>query len=106
MCRKAQGGAFATTAPVDAGRFRIVAGQEQLRAYRSSPNKERCFCGNCGSPIISRLLEPGAGVRVRVGTLDTRIAARPTAHIFVGSKAHWEEIADQLPQYQELEPGR
>jgi hypothetical protein len=105
MCRKAQGSAFATTAPVDPARFRIVAGADQLRAYRSSPGKERCFCSSCGSPIISRRDAPPM-VRVRVGTLDTPISARPTAHIHVASKAEWEEIADRLPQHPGFEPGR
>jgi hypothetical protein len=26
---------------------------------------------------------------------------KPTAHIFVGSKASWHEILDDLPQYDE-----
>jgi hypothetical protein len=105
MCRKAQGSAFAANAPVEASRFRVVAGEDVLRAYRSSPAKSRHFCSRCGSPIFSRR-DGSPLVRVRIGTLDTPIAARPTAHIFVGSKAGWFEIADRLPQHPALEPGR
>jgi hypothetical protein len=106
MCRKAQGTAFAANAPVPASRFRIVAGEASLRAYRSSPGKERLFCGTCGSPIVSRR-DGAADVRVRIGTLDTRIAARPAAHIHVASKAEWWEIGDDdLPRHAAFEPGR
>jgi hypothetical protein len=105
MCRKAQGSAFATNAPVEAGRFRIVSGAYRLRRYASSPGKWRCFCSGCGSPLFSQ--RDGSGViRLRIGTLDSRIAAGPTAHIHVASKAEWFEILDGLPQYPELEPGR
>ena len=106
MCRKAQGTAFAANAPVETARFRLVAGEELLRTYASSPGKVRCFCSACGSPIYSRR-EAGPGViRLRIGTLDSRIAARPTAHIHVASKAEWFDILDGLPQHPELEPGR
>jgi hypothetical protein len=105
MCRKAQGSAFATNAPVAAAAFRVTRGEEALRAYRSSPDKTRSFCSICGSPIFSRR-DGSPLVRVRLGTLDSPIAARPAAHIFVASKAGWWEIADDLPQYSELEPGR
>src|SRR5689334_12051273 len=105
MCRKAQGSAFGANAAVPAAAFRIVQGEDALRAYRSSPKKERVFCGTCGSPIFSRR-DGATDVRVRIGTLDTPITARPTAHIFVGSKATWWEITDDLPRHAELEPER
>jgi hypothetical protein len=105
MCRKAQGSAFATNAPVPADRFRIVQGEGSLRSYKSSARKERLFCGTCGSPIFSRR-EGANDVRVRIGTLDTRISARPAAHIHVASKAEWWELRDDLPRHPKFEPGR
>ena len=106
MCRKAQGSAFAANAPVLASRFRLVAGVEALRAYRSSPGKERCFCATCGSPIFSRREASPDVLRIRIGTLDSRIAVGPAAHIHVASKAEWYEIRDDLPRHPELEPDR
>ena len=106
QCRKAQGSAFATNAAVNAADFAIVAGEEALTAYESSPGKKRHFCRRCGSPIIStRDTVPGV-VRVRIGTLDSRVDAAPSAHIYAASKAAWEEIHDGLPQYAEIEPAR
>jgi hypothetical protein len=105
MCRKAQGSAFAATAPVPAAAFRIVRGEEALRSYRSSPHKERVFCGTCGSPIFSRR-DGAPELRVRIGTLDTPISARPAAHIHVASKAPWWDLVDDLPRHAEFEPDR
>ena len=106
QCRKAQGSAFASNAAVKATDFAIVAGEDALAAYESSPGKRRHFCRQCGSPIIStRDAVPGV-VRVRIGTLDSNVDATPSAHIYVASKAAWLEIHDGLPQYAGLEPSR
>lgn len=101
QCRKAQGTAFATNAPVDADRFQLVAGEDALTGYQSSPGKLRCFCRFCGSPIFSRRDSLPDVVRVRIGTLDTPTDQRPTAHNYVATKAEWFEIIDDLPQYKE-----
>ena len=37
-------------------------------------------------------------VSVRAGTLDGDPGLRPTIHIYVGSKAPWCDICDDLPQ--------
>jgi hypothetical protein len=106
QCRKAQGSAFAANAPVRTADFAIVAGSGSLAAYESSPGKKRHFCRNCGAPIISTRDSAPEYVRVRVGTLDSSVHARPTAHIFTASKAGWYEIRDGLPQHTGLEPAR
>jgi len=50
-------------------------------------------------------LDPNRGIAVvPMGSLDDDPGIRPTAHIFVGSKAPWFEIADDLPQYKESTP--
>jgi hypothetical protein len=105
-CRKAQGTAFATNGIVDAKNFRINRGEEELTAYESSPGQIKYFCRYCGSPIMSQNEARPDQVRVRLGTIDGDIAERPEAHIFVSSKANWDEICDDLPQFDSREPGR
>jgi len=39
-----------------------------------------------------------------LGTLDTDPGVKATRHVFVGSKAPWHDITDDLPQYEELPP--
>jgi hypothetical protein len=86
-CRHAQGSAFAANAEIKASDFVVLSGAEQIKEYQSSPDKLRTFCGNCGSPLYSRRLSRPQTVRLRIGTLETPIAARPMAHIFASSKA-------------------
>ena len=106
QCRKAQGSAFATNGNVEAGGFKFISGEDELTAYESSPGQTKYFCRNCGSPIMSKNDSSPNTVRVRLGVIESDITERPVAHIFATSKANWEEIAGDLPQYEAYEPGR
>ena len=106
QCRKAQGSAFAANGIVKAGDFHIVSGADSLTGYESSPGQIKYFCKICGSPILSKSESRPEQVRVRIGTIESDITERPMAHIFVTSKANWEEVSDDLPQYEAYEPGR
>ncbi|CAD5107429.1 GFA family protein [Zestomonas carbonaria] len=53
MCRKAHGAAFVTWGIVDPDQFHWGAGKEFVHGYESSPGNRRCFCKQCGSPLVS-----------------------------------------------------
>lgn len=105
-CRRAQGSAFATNGRVKREHFRFTAGEEQLTTYRDGPDHARFFCRHCGSPMLSTSEARPGEVRVRLGTIESDIAERPEAHIFVASKANWDTLCGDLPQYDEYEPDR
>lgn len=106
MCRKAQGSAFATNGIVNRSDFRLVAGENNLTGYESSPGQTKYFCKTCGSPIFSENTSRPESIRVRIGTIESDIVERPEAHIFVSSKANWEEICADIPRFDSYEPGR
>ena len=101
MCRRAQGSAYVAISPVDSSKFRITAGRELLKEYRSTPNKARIFCSNCGSPIYSVRDDLPDVKRLRLGTVETKFQCQNAYHIYVNSGAAWEVIQDGLPQYPE-----
>ena len=99
MCRKAHGAAFATyggAAPED---FRMLRGEALVRRYRSSPIGTRLFCPRCGSVVPMKISDKP--VAIALGTISQSPAARPKSHFFVGSKAPWHDIADDLPRFDE-----
>lgn len=100
-CRKAQGSAFATNANVEAADFHFISGEQGLTGYESTPGQTKYFCQRCGSPIMSKSISHPDGIRIRLGTIESDITERPSAHIFVDSKACWEQITDDLPKYSE-----
>jgi hypothetical protein len=50
------------------------------------------------------VVREGTYVHVAMGSLVDAPSIRPTEHIFVGSKAPWFEITDDLPQFEEYPP--
>lgn len=105
-CRKAQGSAFATNGNVDADKFVFISGENEMTGYESTPGQTKYFCQHCGSPIIAKSAASPDKVRVRLGVIESDISERPAAHIFASSKADWDEINDDLPQYESYEPNR
>lgn len=106
QCRKAQGSAFATNGIVAYENFKFLTGEDKLTGYESTPGQTKYFCRICGSPIISKTMTKPEQVRIRLGTIEDNIDERPVAHIFATSKANWEDICGDLPQYEAYEPGR
>ena len=105
QCRKAHGAAFGSYSRVEDAAFQLLAGSDLIRAYTSSPGVSRTFCSRCGSTLQYISESHPGGFWLALGTVDDDPAVRPTLHLFVGSKAPWFEITDDLPQHQEWPPG-
>lgn len=107
QCRRANGSAFASNAPVRTKYLALETERDDLvREYESSPGKFRAFCARCGSPLYSRRDSEPEIRRLRLGLLDGDPGRRPAAHVWVGSKAPWYEISDALPRFEAgLPPG-
>jgi hypothetical protein len=101
-CRRTTGSAYKPFAGVERDRLRLVAGGESLLIVGEADHHD-AHCGRCGSLLYS-VVRDGAFVHVAMGTLVDEPSIRPTHHIFVGSKAAWEVIAEGLPQYTEHKP--
>ncbi len=98
-CRAATGTAFKAFAGIERERLEIVEGSGRLLIVGEEElNDTRC--ATCGSLLFSVVRE-GRYVHVAMGSLVDAPTIRPTAHIFVGSKAPWLEITDDLPQFEE-----
>jgi hypothetical protein len=98
-CRRATGSAFKPFAGIERGKLRLAKGEDSLMIFGDENAAHDTHCKACGSLLYSVVRE-GAYVHVAMGTLVDDPAIRPTAHIFVGSKAPWFVIADDLPQYE------
>jgi hypothetical protein len=101
QCRRATGAAFKSFAGVERQRLSIVQGAEFLLIL-GEESAHHARCRECGSLLYSVVRE-GKFVHVALGTLVDAPSIRPSAHIYVGSKAEWFTITDDLPQYQELD---
>jgi hypothetical protein len=98
-CRAATGSAFKPLAGIEREKLELTDGEDALLVVgEETLNDMRC--GACGSLLFS-VVRDGAYVHVALGSLGDAPSIRPTHHIFVGSKAPWFEITDDLPQFEE-----
>jgi hypothetical protein len=98
-CRAATGSAFKPFAGIEREKLEITDGLDSLLVF-GEEDLNHTRCAVCGSLLFS-VVRGGAYVHVAMGSLVDAPSIRPTEHIFVGSKAPWFEITDDLPQAQE-----
>ena len=99
-CRATTGSAFLPWGEIEREKLRITKGAESLRLLGDAEAIHEVRCKECWS-LVYWTARGGAYVRIPYGTLIDAPALKPTAHMFVGSKAAWYEIRDDLPQHDE-----
>jgi hypothetical protein len=97
-CRRTTGSAFKPFAGIERQKFAVTRGQDGLLIYGGDKAHD-AHCRKCGSLLYS-VVRDAAWVHVAMGTLVDAPSIRPSCHIFVGSKAPWDTITDDLPQYE------
>jgi len=102
MCRRQHGSAFSTYAELNPDEFRWISGEDLISVYETSPKVGWCFCSVCGSSLAG--VEKGKVTMVTLGTVEGDPGIRPDFHEFVGSRAQWHKITDDLPQFEEWPP--
>jgi hypothetical protein len=100
QCRRATGSAFKPFGGIRKEKLKLAAGEDAILRYGGDAAHD-VHCGKCGSLLWSWFRDT-PNVHVTYGTLVDPPTLKPTAHIYVGSKAPWDIIADDLPQHPEL----
>ena len=99
-CRKARGAAFASNLVTRADGVSVLSGDDLLASYKVPEARwfTTVFCRRCGAKVPRFDRERDLAI-VPMGALDDSPGVRPQRHIFVGSKAPWDVITDDLPQH-------
>lgn len=81
--------------------LRWLSGQGEVRTFNVEGTRfERSFCAHCGSALPTA--KANGSVVVPAGCLDSPVKAAPDAHIFMGSKADWDDGLESLRQFEGL----
>jgi hypothetical protein len=98
-CRALSGSAFLPVGQIEGHRIRVTKGAESLLVEGDADSAQEVRCRECFALIYWTYPDGSAGVPY--GTLIDEPSLKPTHHQFVGSKAPWYEIRDELPQHDE-----
>lgn len=105
LCRRSTGSNGIAVLLVDNEAFRWIAGENLIATWKKpDADWQTWFCRVCGSPVpgsndASRMFVP-AGLITEGGE-----SLRVIHHIWVGSKAAWDEIGDSGRQHLEAFEG-
>jgi len=98
-CRATTGSAFLPWGEIEPEKLRVTKGADSLMLIGDADGHHGRRCGKCFSLLYWTGYE--GKIRVPYGSLIDEPVLKPTAHMFVGSKAPWYEILDDLPQHDE-----
>ena len=94
ICRRATGSNGIAVLVVDTERFEWTGGKEFVTSWKKADSDwEMSFCRRCGSPVPDAMDESRTFIPAGLisdGGENLRVAH----HIFVSSKATWDEIGD------------
>lgn len=102
-CQRRTGGATSVQVRIDGRTFRLLAGEELIRAWRHPDGGfEKCFCSVCGSQLFSRNPDDATQMSIRLAAFDGDPGVRPSWRAFVNYAAGWEPVPDDgLERYGE-----
>jgi hypothetical protein len=101
ICRRATGSNGIAVVVVDNDAFRWIRGEDQVATWKKpDADWQIWFCPTCGSPLPgkndeSRMFVPAGLLR------DSGDSLRVIHHIWVDSRAGWDEIGDSGKRHRE-----
>ena len=90
-CRKDTGSAHAANLFATNATLTWLSGADKVRRFDlPSTRHSKCFCSVCGS-ALPRSPSRGEPLVVPAGSLDGDVPISPNSHIFMASRANWDE---------------
>lgn len=97
-CRKDTGSAHAANLFTSTAALKWLSGADKVRQFNlPSTQHSKSFCSICGSALPSIQMN-GALLVVPAGSLNTKVSIRPNAHIFISSRANWDDALEDVPK--------
>ncbi|MCY1671825.1 GFA family protein [Novosphingobium sp. SL115] len=99
-CQVQAGSAFSMIVGVTETALTITGTTKTYLDQGDSGNAvHRAFCGNCGSPLFSRICGMPDMVFIKAGTLDDTSSFSPTFQVWAKSRQRWVDLGN-LPSFQ------
>lgn len=99
-CRKGTGTVHGANLFSPQATLTWLSGKDKVTFY-NLPGTRHCktFCSICGSALPTSQGE-GKFLVAPAGSLDTPVALRPDAHIFMSSKANWDQELEAVQRFE------
>jgi len=88
-CRRSHGAGFVTWIGFPSAQVRIVAGEDAVAWYTSSPGTRRSFCRTCGSKLFYESERWAGETHVALAAFDDPVDRAPSGHVFFDEHVPW-----------------
>ena len=96
-CQRQSGGAFSVNLVAHESQLQVtgtLSTYEDTGEHGDAVHVLRRFCGSCGSPIVSSLMQPEGVIAVKAGTLDDTSAVQPTVEAWCVDRQPWVDLPE------------
>lgn len=101
-CRKDTGSAHAANLFSSTAKLKWLSGENKAKIFNyKSSGHIKSFCSNCGSALPNIQMD-GKLLVVPAGSLDSRVSIKPQGHIYLKSKANWDNDLDKVTKFDKL----
>lgn len=101
-CQKDTGSAHGANLFSNTAILKWISGEDKIKTYvLPSTRHVKSFCTDCGSALPNIQID-GKLIVVPAGSLDDSLSMKPTAHIFISSKASWEVNLEAIKKFEYL----
>lgn len=98
-CRKDTGSAHAANLFSTTATLTWISGEDRIQTFNLSPTRHaKSFCLQCGSAVPNYQMN-GKLLVVPAGSLDSDISLKPEAHLFISSKASWDDSLEAIKKF-------
>ncbi len=102
-CQKQSGAPFSLNVLIETDTL-VIEGEDHLKVFNTvgtetQEPRERKFCGECGSPILTTLAEMPGMAAVKAGTLDDRSWLEPEMDLWCDSKQSWLASTEERGEF-------
>ncbi len=99
-CRKTTGSSANAGFLINKTQFNWLQGAENRKDFVKDSGYQLSFCKTCGSPVPNLTAVKKDLMWIPAGLLDNPPSSMKVgAHIFIDSKANWDDISGQAKQY-------
>jgi hypothetical protein len=101
-CRKDTGSAHAANLFSSTAKLKLLSGENKAKIFNyKSSGHIKSFCSNCGSALPNIQMD-GQLLVVPAGSLDSKVPIKPQGHIYLESKANWDNDLDKVTKFDKL----
>ena len=100
MCRQLSGADYSSWVIVDASKFKVVKGSENICTYDATQKFSKSFCTACGTTVscINNEKFPDH-VYVAKGTICSEFDLPVNLQVYTDDKASWVKINEDIPAF-------